>query len=142
MEFLQHYIWLIILISLTAFVLLYKKITNNPDAITSKFLIKKELIGNFAENIKLIENAMKNANFKRIKFDESKNTFYAKTNFSVWSFTEKIEIEVCQEQQSTVLNFKSICSLPTQIIDYGKNKTNYRRFVKGLKTTQKISSPS
>ena len=43
--------------------MLYKKITNNPDAITSKFLIKKELIGNFAENIKLIENAMKQSRF-------------------------------------------------------------------------------
>jgi hypothetical protein len=48
------------------------------------------------------------------------------------SWTEQIEVQAIENQGKTEVNFKSICSLPTQIYDWGKNKRNYKKFEKEL----------
>lgn len=114
------------------FVFAYKKITKNNDAITSKFYSKKLIGGNINENLKRIEQALKNAGFKKIHFNKDKNKFFARTGFSMSSFSEFIELYIKDNQDQTEIEFKSICAFPTQIYDWGKNKRNYKKFEKQL----------
>ncbi|MFC6268550.1 hypothetical protein [Frigoriflavimonas asaccharolytica] len=113
--------------------IIYKIISKKTLAITSEFSTEKELKGNLEDNMLIIENALQQANFKNIKFDNVTKIFHAKANFSIWSFAENIEIKIVEKENSIVLNFKSICVLPTQIIDYEKNKTNFKKFERVLK---------
>lgn len=132
MEFLETYfLWVLLLIAVV-FIFAYKKLTKKPDAITSKFEARKKIDGNPNENLKIILEALKNSGFRKVRLDEDDKRFYAQTRFSMSSFSEYIEVSVSHDNLSTELKFKSICALPTQIYDWGKNKRNFRRFEKEL----------
>ncbi|TQD40176.1 hypothetical protein [Haloflavibacter putidus] len=85
---------------------------------------------------------MKNAGFNKVGIDEDKNCFYAKTTFSMSSFLEYIEISYQNTQNKTELKFKSICALPTQIYDWGKNKRNFERFEKEIDQLLSVNKTS
>ena len=132
MEFLETSIWWIIGLLLVVFIFAYKKLAKNPDALTSKYEAQKSIIGNPTDNLRLVKEALKNAGFKRVGLDLDENRFYAQTKVSMYSFSEYIAVAFTHEQFSTNLKFKSICALPTQIIAWGKNKRNYKKFKKEL----------
>lgn len=132
MEILTTNFWWLLLIVFIIFIFTYKIVTKNPDAITSKFQEQKNIIGNPNDNVKHIENALKNAGFNKVGLNAEENLFYAQTNFSMSSFSEYIEVSFNHDDNSTDLVFKSICSLPTQLIDWGKNKRNYKKFEREL----------
>ena len=140
MEFLEtNFIWLLILITVI-FILLYKRVTKNPDAITGKYEATKTINGNPSENLELIKEALKNAGFKKVGLDKDENRFYAQAKFSMSSWSEYIEVYYSHDNFSTDLKFKSICALPTQILAWGKNKRNYKRFEKELEKLMPTSA--
>ena len=140
MEFLEtNYLWLLFLLTVI-FIFVYKRLTKNPDAITSKYEAKKTIKGNPSDNEKLIMEALKNAGFKKVGLDNEENRFYAQTKFSMSSFSEYIEVAFNHEHFSTDLKFKSKCALPTQVVAWGKNKRNYKKFEKELKKLMPTSA--
>lgn len=132
----------IVCIVLVTFILVYKKITKNPDAITSKYETRKKINGLPQHNLELIKQALKNAGFKKVGIDEEDKSVYAQTSFSMSSFLEYIEITYQQTQEQTELNFKSICALPTQIYDWGKNKRNFKKFEKEIDKLLQPETPA
>ena len=100
---------------------------------TRKFEARKIIESDSTSSIPMIKEALKNAGFKKVGIDEDEDRYYAKTKFSISSFSEYIEVTFISIQGETEIKFKSICALPTQIIDWGKNKRNYKRFEKELK---------
>ena len=133
MEYLEANFWWLLPLITIVFIFAYKKLTKNPDAVTSKFIAKKKINGNPTDNLKFIEEALKNAGFKKVGLDKDENRFYAQAKFSMSSFSEYIEVSFSHDNFSTDLKFKSICALPTQVVDWGKNKRNYKKFEKELK---------
>ena len=140
MEFIQTNYWWLLFILTVIFVFTYKKLTNNPDAITSRFKAKKIVIGNPTDNLIFIEKALKNAGFKKVGLYTNENRFYAHTKFSMSSFSEYIEVTFSPDNLSTTIIFKSICALPTQIYDWGKNKRNYKKFQRELEKVMSLST--
>lgn len=132
MEILKTNFWWLLLLITIVFIFAYKKLTKNRDAITNKFEAEKKIIGNPTDNLKFIEEALKNAGFKKVGLDKDENRFYAQTKFSMSSFSEYIEVSYSHDHLSTDLKFKSICALPTQLVAWGKNKRNYKKFEKEL----------
>lgn len=114
--------------------------TKNPDAITGKYEATKTINGNPSENLELIKEALKNSGFKKVGVDQAENRFYAQTKFSMSSWSEYIEVYYRHDNFSTHLKFKSICTLPTQIVAWGKNKRNYKRFEKELEKLMPTSA--
>lgn len=132
MEILEsYYLWFLIIIFIV-FIFTYKKITNNNDALTAKFTTVKDLKTNVSNIDNLLLIAFKNSGFRNIRIEKNENRIYAHTKFSMSSFSEYVEIFYEVDQFSTVLRFKSICALPTQIYDWGKNKRNFKKFSKEL----------
>lgn len=132
MQTLESNLGWILIIAVTFAVFLYKYFTKDKDAITSKFIAKKNLASDFSTTLPLIQQALLNAKFTNIGFDEAENRFYATSGFLMSSWSEYIEVKIIKMDQRTELNFKSICAFPLQIVDWGKNKENYRKFEKEL----------
>ena len=132
MEILKTNFWWLLLLITIVFIFVFKKLTKNRDAITSKFEAKKKINGNPTDNLKFIGEALKNAGFKKVGLDKDENRFYAQTKFSMSTFSEYIEVSYSHDNLSTDLKFKSICALPTQVFAWGKNKRNYKKFEKEL----------
>ena len=57
--------------------------------------------------------------------EESHDQLIASTSMSIWSWGEKFMISFLADKSISVT---SKCSLPTQCIDWGKNKANVERF--------------
>ena len=55
----------------------------------------------------------------------SQNQFVARNSLNLWSWSEKIAIDVSYDG---VVKAKSECALPTQCIDWGKNSRNVKAF--------------
>ena len=142
MEINDTNIWWLVFIAITAFIFIYKKVTKNPNAITSKFETTKKIQGLPQDNLKLILQALKNAGFNKVGIDEDENYFYARTKFSMSSFLEYIEVSYQNTQNKTELKFKSICALPTQIYDWGKNKRNFKKFEKEMEKLLNVNKTS
>ncbi len=117
MEFFETNYWWLLFLLTVIFVFSYKKLSKNPDAITSKFKAKKNVTGSPTENLKFIEKALINAGFKKVGLYTDENRFYAHTKFSMSSFSEYIEVTFSPDNLSTNITFKSKCALPTQIYD-------------------------
>jgi hypothetical protein len=132
MEILETNLWWLLLLITIILIFAYKKLTKNPEAITSKFEAKKIINGNTTDNLKSIEEALKNAGFIKVGLNKDENRFYAQTVFSMSSFSEYIKVSFSHDHFSTTLEFKSICALPTQVVAWGKNKRNFKKFEKEL----------
>lgn len=119
--------WIFIVFFFSA-IFLYKKITNNKEALTSKFSAKKILPFNLNESLGLCQKALENARFTKVVLDSKENRLQAQNGFSMKSWSEFIQVKAIAINGSTEIKFKSICAVPTQIYDWGKNKKNYKRF--------------
>ncbi|MEY1640426.1 hypothetical protein [Tenuifilum osseticum] len=128
MEILIDYIgWILIALTIIIFIL-YKWIRNDSNSLTAKYETEKRFKFNKNNKSEIILEALKKSNFKNIHFDEINSTYYAKTRVSIWSWSELIEVKITDNEEETRINFLSICSLFTQIISWGKNRRNARRF--------------
>ncbi|WMI68515.1 hypothetical protein [Mangrovimonas sp. YM274] len=139
-----NFLWTL-LIGGIIFIFLYKKFTNNPAAITCKYRGYTSIEGKALDNLEIVKQALKHSNFKSVGVDNGTLKCYAQTSFSMSSFSEYIEVSLEEVDQHTQLHFTSICALPTQIYDWGKNKRNYKKFIKALQpllppTTQDSTS--
>ncbi len=67
--------------------------------------------------------------FKIENIDKRSGVIQAKSNFSIYSWSEKIDVKV--EDNGTV-TMKSECSWPLQIFAWGKNKRNVLEFFRNL----------
>lgn len=140
MDFISDYIFWIIFIITIASIFLYKKITKDPNAITAKHITSLDLESQSVKHEDILE-AMKSSKFKNAYFNEEDQVFRGTVGFSMSSFFELIEIRLIDSENNQSLTFLSICGLPTQIYDWGKNKRNYKRFLKNLnlKTPNELS---
>ena len=62
-------------------------------------------------------------------YDITEKKFYAKTKLNLWSWTENISLQINQLENEYKLSFLSICAMPTQIYDWGKNRRNFKKFI-------------
>lgn len=127
----KPFIWLFFFLTII-FIFVYKWITQNPEALTGKYIAYKSLTGKPSEIVSTIERALKNAGFRRVGFDSAEQKFYAQTQFSMSSWSEYIAVYYQHNDSSTDLQFKSICALPTQLFAWGKNKRNFKKFEREL----------
>ncbi len=132
MGILMSYIGWILIVITVAVIFLYKRMTKDPEALTSKYKATKIINIDRSKSLNLIKQALENLGFKNVTLNKEGNAFYAKTKFSMSSWTEQIEVKVDENNNETEITFMSICSLPTQIFDWGKNKRNYRKFEREL----------
>ena len=123
--------WIILFIIVVS-IYLYKIIVQNKDALTSKFTVKQILPLPVNASLHMSKQALKNAKFINVGLDSNENRLYAKSGFSMSSWSEFIQVKAHEMDNSTEIEFKSICALPTQVFDWGKNKSNYKRFEKEL----------
>lgn len=96
---------------------------------TAKFEESKTYDLDKDQLIENIKDALEACRFKIKSIDENAGTIRAITRLSLWSWTEKIDIKVGDMGSVMV---KSECSLPSQFIDWGKNKRNVNTFFKML----------
>ena len=123
--------WILLAVTVI-FIFLFKKILKNPDALTSKFEAEKTLEHTPSMILKIVSKALKNAGFNKVGFDEEENRFYAQSKVTMSSWAEYVEVKINGTENKTELVFKSICALPTQVYDWGKNKRNWKKFEKEL----------
>lgn len=131
MELFSEYIFWIIFLGTILSIFLYKRITNNPNAITAKHIATIDLENKNITHEDILE-AMKSSKFKNAYFNEEDQVFRGTVGFSMSSFFELIEIRIIETDAKQSLTFLSICGLPTQIFDWGKNERNYKRFLKNI----------
>jgi hypothetical protein len=132
MDFLSDYIgWFLIALTVLVFIL-YKWISKNSWGLTAQYEIEKRINLLNKNKHELFIEALKQSNFKNIHFDENNSTYYAKTKASIWSWSELIEIRVTDNENETEINFLSICFLFTQIVSWGKNRRNAKKFFEEL----------
>ena len=130
MNFIIENIGWLLIISTIAFFFFYKLFSKDPYALTSKYIIEKEISFNSEKLPKKILDSLKKSGFNKVGYDPDENKFYAQTKISLWSWTEFIMIQIQKDNSNTKMIFTSICALPLQIIDWGKNKRNARKFFK------------
>ncbi len=133
METLLSNLGWIILVVFVLTLFLYKKITKDKDGLTSKFIAKQVLQLKLDEALLISKQALENAKFSKVSLNLNANKVDAQNGFSMSSFSEYIQVEANEIAGATEIKFKSICAVPTQIYDWGKNRRNYRRFEKELK---------
>lgn len=131
MDFISEYIFWIIFFGTIISILLYKRITNNPNAVTAKYIGTLDLENKEISREDILQ-AMKTSKFKNVYYDEGNQVFKGSVNFSISSYFENIEIRLIDSENKPRLTFLSICGFPFQIYDWGKNKRNYKRFIKNL----------
>jgi hypothetical protein len=73
----------------------------------------------------LAEAALISCGFKIKNIDREQGIIDAKSRLNIWSWTEEIVVEV---QESGSIYMESRCYIPTQVVDWGKNKKNVEKF--------------
>lgn len=130
--------WIIVIVFvLTLF--LYKKITKNKDALTSKFIAKQLLPLKLDDALVISKQALENAKFSKVILNLEEKKVNAQNGFSMSSFSEYIQVEANEINGATEIEFKSICAVPTQIYAWGKNRRNYKKFLSAL---NKLTTPT
>ena len=117
---------------IVAFIFLYKTLSGNPTALTSKFRLSKIITSSPELLIQKVKKALYDSGFKNIHFNTELNEYRAQTKVSVFSFSEYIKIRIIEKSNMQHVEFFSICALPTQIFDWGKNKRNASKFFNNL----------
>jgi|SRR5262245_19989850 len=62
--------------------------------------------------------------------EEREEIIQASTRISLWSWGERVTIEFFPDD---TLSITSKCSLPTQCLDWGKNRSNVKKFIAKLR---------
>ncbi len=81
------------------------------------------------------EEALLKAGFKMSKWVEQNNAFYSESSLTIWSWGEDIQVNFQDNEQGTLVTFTSSCKLSTQIVDWGKNKKNAKKFFTALEAS-------
>ena len=132
MEWHIEYLAIIFLVVTFVFFLAYKKITKDPDALTSKHR-EERTYPKTVENLdELIRKALMEAGFDKVGYNKDLKKFYASAGFSVWSFGENITVTNTMTDEKPTVHFSSVSDFPTQLVDWGKNKRNSTKFFKEL----------
>jgi hypothetical protein len=123
--------WFILATSITV-IFLYKYFLGNRAALTAKYTSVIDIPERDNNLNQKVLSALEKSGFKKIGFNSNESTFYAQTKFSFWSFGENIQVIIQGEEGHSRLVFKSICTLPTQLTAYGKNKRNSAKFARNF----------
>ena len=134
MDYIIQFRVLIGLIILIAIIVIWKLIIKKKKTATSYFEENKSFQKSKNELKSSIEKAFLNLKVKNIYYDEDNSTFSARTRMSIYSWSENITVELYENGNLTEVDFKSKCALPTQIIDWGKNKRNSKKFFKNIES--------
>ncbi|WP_432671360.1 hypothetical protein [Flavobacterium sp. SM2513] len=132
--------WWIFLLGIGIGLFLYKKLSNNPDAGTSKYKAKKILHLDLETSGILIMKALEQAKFSNVHINDEGTEIQATSAFSMSSWSENIKVTIRKDENVTKMKFISICVFPMQIFDWGKNKENYRKFANELNKLISVSS--
>jgi hypothetical protein len=124
--------WIIFFI-LAVILFLFKVFSKEKDGVTSKYIANQILQFDLNSSLALVKQALVNSQFSKIGFDPTENRYYAVSGFSMYSWSEYIQVKAVKIDNQTEIEFKSICAFPMQIFDWGKNKNNYRKFERQLK---------
>jgi len=81
------------------------------------------------------EEALMKAGFRMSKWVDQNQAFYSESSITIWSWGEDIQVNFHENEQGTLLKFTSSCKLATQIIDWGKNKKNAKKFFTALEAS-------
>ncbi|QIE59851.1 DUF1499 domain-containing protein [Rasiella rasia] len=81
---------------------------------------------------KKVEEALMKAGFKMSKWVDQQQAFYSESSVTIWSWGEDIMVRFQENENGTQIQFTSSCKLSTQIIDWGKNKKNAKKFMLAL----------
>ena len=133
MDLILENIGWILLLGIVAFIFIYKSLSRDPDALTSKYTKIEKIPGN-SEGLPLkILKALKESGFRKVGYDPDTEKYYAQTKISIWSWTEFVEIQTRKEKDHIEMIIISMCALPVQIIDWGKNRRNIKKSIKNFK---------
>jgi hypothetical protein len=125
---------LIIFICIVVLIIVFRYIHEGEWYFTSHYTLQKEYTVEETILKQNILSALEKANFKKIKDDT--NLFTAITLPTIFSFSERIKTEISKVNESKYsVKFSSVCFLPTQIFDWGKNERNSNRFFKNLEAS-------
>lgn len=131
MEIIKNNIFWVIFFGVLILTPLIRLITGRPYFLRSNYQNSLEV--NEIENIKqLLPKVMEKAGVKNINFHHEENKFTGLVGFSMSSWSEYVEVKVASSHGKLNLDFKSVCAFPYQIFDWGKNKSNFRKFEKEL----------
>ncbi len=75
---------------------------------------------------------MSNIGIKNYTCDPATKIYTASTGMSFSSYGEDLMIAVMPTVKGSAVRIRSECSMPTQVIDYGRNKKNIDRFAQEL----------
>ncbi len=78
-----------------------------------------------AELLEQVKRALAHCKFKITEIGEDEGVIHAKSAVNFWSWREKIEVNIDADGS---VSMKSECVLPTQVVDWGKNKKNVQQF--------------
>ena len=81
----------------------------------------------------IAEEAIIAAGFRNSHWTTNKNILQAECPTTIWSWGEKIEVSFTTFESGTEISVRSKCRLPTQFLDWGKNKRNTDNFISALK---------
>lgn len=89
--------------------------------ITARYTDIRSVNSDRVQTIQRVIDALKSLKFRIIEKDEKNGVIVARTRLNIWSWTEKVTIKI---DPNGKLHIESKCSLPTQIVDWGKNRRN------------------
>lgn len=92
---------------------------------TSKFEETRQFNKSYDEIFLKSVEAIKISGFKVIKTDKAYGVIEAKNHINFKSWGENISVKINQDGNVFI---RSICAVPTTIVDWGKNKENVARF--------------
>lgn len=110
---------------------LIRIITGKPNFMRSKYEQKIAVTPIVNVDETLLE-VMKNVGFRNLNHQKSENKINGTVPFSMSSWSEIIEVKWLRIDDKLEIQFKSVCTWPYQIYDWGKNKENFDRFQKEL----------
>ena len=123
---------LLALVPLTfIFIYAYKKIKNDPFALTGKHSSERSYSKSMEDLEGLLRKALMNAGFKEIKLNRA-GGYSATTGLTLWSFGENIAVVGTTTNDQQTVQFSSVCDFSYQVADWGKNRRNATRFFKEL----------
>jgi hypothetical protein len=82
--------------------------------------------------LKAILRALEEAKFELANVSRSGDEIVAISNVSMRSWSEHITIRVVDKSDECTVRFKSVCAMPTQVFDWGKNRKNAQEFFRKL----------
>jgi hypothetical protein len=95
----------------------------------AKYQATAQYPGTRADIVRVSQEVAAQSGFKVQEADPDAGSVKARAGFSIRSWGENISIHV---DDTGTVQVTSQCLMPTQFVDYGKNKSNVKRFFTGL----------